>query len=345
MTLLGGKMKRTYQKLAGLSLILFLGMTPLYAQVSVPAGLDLSDSFVKAAHDGVLDIVSKLAAEPDGTLIIIGNISCMPEGSTVHDKVQNERNKKISDFLFDLFGAMLIPSNNDKAAKKAVMSESGVEKFRAAIGINRFEPINEDKARELTRRSGADFAIIGAVSPKTGVFSLQWVSLLPNGKIPGTYRKKFAPESDVLFKLCEGYDRPDLPNTLEDYLADSAILCAAYSAADGKQTVIGTENGAVLVLNSVTGKLLRLITPNGEKANAVSFADNDQKIIAGRSDGRVCIYDAYSGELLITIHAGTSVHAVAVMQNQLVTASQNGIAIWNLLTGEQLPLKFAEKKW
>lgn len=91
---------------------------------------------------------------------------------------------------------------------------------------------------------------------------------------------------------------------------------------------------------AVLGSRLRLILQHGPSANSVRWSSDRTRILTASDDGTAKVWDASSGEELLTLagHEDTVLSAEwSPSGDRIVTASADGSGrVWNAITGEEL---------
>lgn len=135
-----------------------------------------------------------------------------------------------------------------------------------------------------------------------------------------------------------------------EVLLDEVTYDAHYSP-DGSRIAVAMLRGKqAVVLDSADGKVLRELSGHGENYSVLSvqFSPDGNKILTSCGDQSARIYDAHTGQLLLTVtHADASVSAAAFnpQGNLFATAGLNGTCqVWDAQTGEKKALIHAAPK-
>ena len=110
----------------------------------------------------------------------------------------------------------------------------------------------------------------------------------------------------------------------------------AYNA-DGSTLAIGSQDGAVLLCDSYTGRPVRTLLGHRGRAYAVAYAPDDSVLATGGADGTLRIWDARTGEHLHTLKGHEYGPWPVVFKRDssaLVVGDLHGVLrIWDPLTG------------
>ena len=111
----------------------------------------------------------------------------------------------------------------------------------------------------------------------------------------GTYRRV------VVYEVATG-------NKLSDWSVSTEAIRALAFSADGAVLAAGTGtpgmSGAILLLNAVTGQVIRPLKPHYDTVEAVAFLG--RQLVSAANDEKVCVSDTQSGQLIGTLseHVG-----------------------------------------
>jgi WD40 repeat protein len=124
--------------------------------------------------------------------------------------------------------------------------------------------------------------------------------------------------------------------SLNVYSRGAALLKWNHSSSQ----LITVSKSMIVISNAITGELLKIISK--ASVNSVAWNDIDSKIVSGSSDMMVDIWDAVTGELLMTMNGHTDrVNTVAWSHSALKIVSGSDdetIKIWDIVTGIELKL-------
>ncbi|WP_309721897.1 hypothetical protein, partial [Armatimonas sp.] len=131
----------------------------------------------------------------------------------------------------------------------------------------------------------------------------------------GTYRRV------LVYEVATG-------NKLSDWSVSSDAIRSVAFSPDGAVIAAGTGvpgmSGAILLLNSTNGQLIKTLKPHYDTVESVAFLGS--QILSAANDEKVCVTDAMSGQTLGTLseHVGRCL-AVAVPSR---TTPQDGGALF-----------------
>lgn len=87
---------------------------------------------------------------------------------------------------------------------------------------------------------------------------------------------------------------------------DGSVACGSVNALDvspdGKHMITGDEKGKVKLWNLCSGKIERLLEPDGDYVRAVKFSPDGAMSAAATEDGQVKLWHTANGELVHTFH-------------------------------------------
>jgi len=133
---------------------------------------------------------------------------------------------------------------------------------------------------------------------------------------------------------------PDREGCVEQSTGQRVDANVAATSPDGKVAAQATPNGTVQLLDSTSGKLLRMLPAGHQGVQAVAFDPSGKRVATGNWDGTAVLWDVASGRALQTFtgHNGI-VETVAFSPDgtTLATGGEDATAkLWDLKTGQRL---------
>ncbi len=110
---------------------------------------------------------------------------------------------------------------------------------------------------------------------------------------------------------------------------------------DGKRLAVGTCDGELMLCDAQTGKIHLELTGHKETINTVVFDPGGRFLASGSSDDTLIVWDATSGEELLTLHQGNEYDVTAAAfspdSKHIVTGDgENELKVWDAATGEEI---------
>jgi WD40 repeat protein len=118
-------------------------------------------------------------------------------------------------------------------------------------------------------------------------------------------------------------------------MAVESVTCLDVTP-DGRQVVIGNDNGEITVFNMEQGHLLDIMHKwkgHNESITIVKVGPNGQKVISSSLDNTLKIWDLETGEMLMDLkgHRDTIVDVAFISDNKIVSGSlDKSLKIWNI---------------
>jgi WD40 repeat protein len=131
---------------------------------------------------------------------------------------------------------------------------------------------------------------------------------------------------------------------LWSHVEDDGVPAVAF-APDGKTMAIGSYDNNARLLETQTGRTLRVFTGHTNYVRAVGFAPDNKTLASGSWDGTVRIWDLATGTLQRTLPGpGNAVYTTAYSPGgKWLMASDPGLRLWDAATGKEKPLKDIER--
>lgn len=119
-------------------------------------------------------------------------------------------------------------------------------------------------------------------------------------------------------------------------LPESSLRDAALSA-DGRQVLIGREDGKVEWVDTQTGRRLQFLG-HSEQVNTVDLSPNGRYALTGGNDDAAYLWDTRSGQVIWRFHHGGRVVLARLdtAGRLAFTADSRRASIWDLKTGKEL---------
>jgi WD40 repeat protein len=140
----------------------------------------------------------------------------------------------------------------------------------------------------------------------------------------------FEPRSGLVAFLCDSEsDAPkivlwNLGNHTKTELAGSIDIVALAMSSNGQRIAAVWRDGSVTITNTRNSRTLRLSARAGLYFSSVSFAQDGESIVAGRSDGAVVYWDSSTGQVKVAAIHGSEVDAVSTSSRMTASGGYDG---------------------
>ena len=114
---------------------------------------------------------------------------------------------------------------------------------------------------------------------------------------------------------------------------DVSIKATAFSP-DGKSIVSGDQDGTQLtVWDASSGRPVRTLAGNPGRASSILFVQGGRKIVTGNANRTGGVWDAQSGQLLVTVVYALSGEWVTITPEGFFVASEHGAQLLHIVSG------------
>lgn len=120
---------------------------------------------------------------------------------------------------------------------------------------------------------------------------------------------------------------------------DFSLYNSAVFSLDNKQLLTDGDGKVTLLWDIKTGDLINGFVGHKKGISVVQFSSNGKKVFTGSYDHTIKVWDAQIGKLLQTLQGHKqSIRQIYSFKNnsQLLSASNNEIIFWDLITGKLL---------
>jgi len=130
-------------------------------------------------------------------------------------------------------------------------------------------------------------------------------------------------------------------NITKTFTGHKARINSIALSPDGKYALSGSDDKTVRLWDIATGTLERMFEGHGYDVYTAAFSPDDKYILSGSGDHTAKLWDAATGKEIKTLKHESRVSLVAFSPDgkYALTSSNDGIKIWDILTGEDILAK------
>ncbi len=135
------------------------------------------------------------------------------------------------------------------------------------------------------------------------------------------------------------YIQKDITNTQSQKFRRSSIVWSLAFSPDGKTIASGSDDNAIKIWNTESGKELRTLTGHSDLVRSVAFSPDGKSLASGSDDRTVRVWNMENGTELRSLRGHTSeIEPIAFSQDGMTLASsdEKRIKFWNLETGKEI---------
>jgi len=152
--------------------------------------------------------------------------------------------------------------------------------------------------------------------------------LAPGGAL--VYGLAFSPDgSRLAAAAADGVTVWDADTGAATTWEDGPREAFAVAFSPDRATVVVSERGAVRARAATTGQVVQSFAASPLRVNAVAYSPDGARLVTGGSDGTVRVWDAASGQELVTLLAGaTKVTGVAWAGDRVFATAGGPVLVW-----------------
>ncbi|MGZ3814569.1 MAG: WD40 repeat domain-containing protein [Mucilaginibacter sp.] len=154
--------------------------------------------------------------------------------------------------------------------------------------------------------------------PTDHVFSIDCIGVSPDGKYIATSG------SDKVLKIWDAHEKKQLLN-----LPIGEVNNISFSKDNNY--LICSSKGTVLLLDAITGGLIREFPGHNDKINTVRFNPSDDLLITSSADHTSMIWNVKTGQLMHVFDEGQRIYLSSFSEDgrKIITVTERGYTWWD----------------